>query len=93
MPKPVTRPAFTVVVGRNGQEIRCDANHIGYGMLDGKYVVSWISSGQLNSALAGDVKQIEFHADGTSYCGQCDQPLATWPSNDPSYGSEGPCTA
>lgn len=92
--KPTQRPSFTVVIQRAGASytINYDANHIAYAMHDGKYVVTFISSGTLTIVPVSEVVRIDFHPISAHYCGQCDQGLVAWPHNDPAYAGSNPAT-
>jgi hypothetical protein len=72
----MTRPHFTV---RTKSGISYDANTISYGVLNQKYVITFLSSGFVITIFAEDVREIGFDYNpsnaGWDYCGQCDQSI------------------
>jgi len=67
------RPGFTVELkdGRN-----YDANHITYAW-DHGWVITFISSGVLETMFPEQIKEIRFVASGPEFCGECDGPVPT----------------
>lgn len=81
----VTRPSLTVVT----KKTTYDANHIAFAPVDGRWCLTFFSSGSFNAVPVDDVEQILFSGKpgGASWCSSCDQQLSAWPSGSPEFGA------
>jgi hypothetical protein len=76
----MNRPHFTVILKSDtGTRFSYDANNLTYGIQDGEFVVSFVSSGFIRTVSAALIDKIDFDYRydnrGGDYCGQCDQPI------------------
>ncbi len=68
-----TCPGFTVLL-EDGNAF--DANHLQYAWMNrAGWVVTFVCSGAVRTATPDQIKEIKFHKEGLSYCGDCDGPI------------------
>mgnify|MGYP001614168893 FL=1 len=72
----MSRPSFTIIDNR---DISYDGNHLAFVTEDGtgRWMFSFVCSGHMTLLPVDELKEIRFSAEGTYWCGVCEQPLKT----------------
>ena len=88
MNKGVTAPMLYVKTKDTAEQrgITYCANHIAFAVYNGKWCLTWISSGHLSTIPVDRIESIVLEQHGATFCAACDAPQSWWPSADPAYG-------
>ena len=76
----IKAPAFLVDATDGRSYI---ANNLTIAHHEGRYCLSFISSGGLVILRADEVKAVRFETASIAHCNGCDGPLVSWPCNEP----------
>lgn len=77
----VERPALQVTTAKTSY----DANQLSLVTHEGRWCLSFVSSGGMVVVPVSEVLSIQFYQRGAQWCVSCDGRLSAWPINDPSY--------